>query len=121
MRDNFEKKGPSRRDVLRGMAAVAGTAAVGGSIINQANAQNLPPGYDKMIDAARELYGLDKKSLERKAHFDAFEKVEQKIKKQYGRLPQDWEYKQELDSTFRIYNWNSPEGKRFEEYLQEWK
>lgn len=125
MAENLERKGPSRRGVLTRMVAATITAAAGRRMINQAAAQSNPKDYDKklkdMRDAAKELYGLDRKSLERKAHFDAFQKIDEEFRKNDAGRPRDSDYRQKLGDSFRVFgNWNTPEGKIFEEYLQEW-
>ena len=54
-KESREKKPLSRRDFLKGIAVAGAAAAVGGAATEKAEAQDLPPGYDRLGNAALEM------------------------------------------------------------------
>ena len=119
----MENNGLSRRNVLKGLAAVAAAAVAGVGGLEEAEArekQKYPPGYSKMLDAAKEMYGLDAKKAERDAAFKLMEKVDRDITEKAVRpAAAESDYRQALD-PYPGFNWASEQGERLNSYIQEW-
>ena len=109
----------SRRGLLTGASALFAMSSIPSSAAG--GTKKPDQGAGGMAAAARELFNEDQKKLEKKRHLDAFQVLYDEFKQKGFGSPRDSDYRQKLGDNFRVFgNWNTPEGKKFEEYLQEW-
>ena len=118
------KPNQNRREFLRNILG-AGAAAVVGGAASGAEAQDkmFPPGYDKMLDAAKEMYGIKSISPEeeRKRVFTVFDQVQSQFN-ETDQVPSDWQYIREVLPGVTDENWRqSPQAPRAMALLGEWK
>ncbi len=121
MESSHDKKF-SRRDILKGAAAVAG-GLMGGEALAQGKKQEYPPGYEEMLKAARELHELGLKEKERreaKPFRDALDAQKRILKQQGNNNPRHSEYQDALVQKFGISDWTSEEGQKISRYLNDW-
>lgn len=126
----LNKRGPSRRVVLGGMAA-SGIAAVGGLVSGETQAQSNKQAQVKsaedmardMAKARMELMEQDRKAKalrEAKPYRDALD-AQKKIFKQSGKNnPRYSEYQDALAKKLGITDWMSDEGRKILGYLNDW-
>ena len=124
MSESLESKGPSRREFLKGIVATGAAAAAGGAAMEaQAQDKKLPPGYDRLLKAAEEMYGIESISPEeeKKRAFTIFDGVQSTFN-ETNQVPSDWQYVREVLPGVTDQNWRqSPKAARAIALLEEWK
>lgn len=125
MKEGLDGKGQFRRDFLRGIAATGAAAVVGGAAMEEAQAadKKLPPGYDGLVRAAEEMYGIKPMSPEeeKKQVFGIFDRVQGEFN-DTNQVPSDWHYIREVLPGVTDQNWRqSPKAARAIALLEEWK